>query len=85
MCRFHNLASCVLFSWWRLCVVLASLNIFWPIAHIFGWIEYEICWTWHVMFAFTFAHVVMSAIQLVGVIANMAFLLVAGDLIGCRS
>lgn len=66
-------------------MMLTSLDILGPIAHVLGRIEDEIRRAWHVMFALTFAHVIVRAVGLVGMIADVTILLFARDLVGCVS
>lgn len=65
-------------------MMLASFDIFGPIANILGGVEYQIGWTWHVMLPFTFAHVVMCAVVLVGVVADVSIFFFACYLVSCK-
>lgn len=64
-----------------LCVMLTAFNILRPIANILVEVKHKHCWTWHVMFSFAFAHVVMCAVELVGMITDMAVLFRARHLV----
>lgn len=59
-------------------------NIFGPIANVFVVVEDQIGRTWHVMLSITFAHVVVSAVQFVAVVADVAVFFVAGDFVCCE-
>lgn len=72
-----------LFGWWSLCMMLTSFHVLRPIAYVLVGIEDKVRRTRHVMLAFTLAHVVVGAVQFVRMIADMAILLVASDLVSC--
>lgn len=64
-----------------LCVMLAAFDILRPITNILVEVKHKHCWTGHVMFSFAFAHVVMCAVELVGMITDMAVLFSARHLV----
>lgn len=59
----------------------AALHVLRPVAHVLVRIEDQIGGTGHVVLAFTLAHVVHLAVRFVGMVADVAVLLVAGDLV----
>lgn len=72
-----DLGSCLR---WR----VTTLNILGPIADILLGIEDQVGRTWHMMFTFTFAHIVMCAVGPILVVANMTILLRAGYIVSYR-
>lgn len=67
-----------------LCVMLASLNVLGPIADVLVEVKYKIGGTRHVVLALSFAHVIVRAIQLVRVVADVTVLLSARHFVGCE-
>lgn len=65
-------------------MMLTSLNVLGPVADVLIGIKYKIGGTGHVMFSFSFAHVIMRAVVLVRVVANVAILLSTCDFVGCK-
>lgn len=65
----------------RFCRLVATLHILGPIAYILLWVENQVGRTWHMMFAFTFAHVVVSAVIPILVVAYVAIFLFAGHIV----
>lgn len=63
-------------------MMLASFYILGPIANILVVVEHQILRTRHVMFPLSLAHVVHSAVGLVGVVRNVAIFLFASDFVG---
>lgn len=64
--------------------MLTSLNVLGPVADVLIGIKYKIGGTRHVMFSLSFAHVIMRAVVLVRVVANVAILLSTRDFVGCK-
>lgn len=62
-----------LIGWSCLSVLLTAFDIFGPVANILRRIENKVCWTWHMVFPFSFTHIVLSAVSLIWVIANVTF------------
>lgn len=82
----NSIISCLkliftLIGWRCLSVLLATFYIFRPVTNIFGGIEDEICWTWHMMLPLSFAHVIMSTVSFVWMIAYVTFFLITCNFI----
>ena len=65
-----------------LSVMGASFYIFWPITDVFVVVEDQVLWAGHVMFPFSFAHVVHGAISFVRVVRYVAVLFFTDYFIG---
>lgn len=62
-------------------MLLTAFYIFRPVTNIFGRIENKIRWAWHVMLSLSFAHVIMSAISFVGMVAYMTIFFITCNFI----
>lgn len=63
---------------WR----VTALNILGPIADILLRIEDQVGRTWHVMLAFSLAHVIMGTVGPILVVANVSILFRTGHIVG---
>lgn len=63
-------------------MVLASLNVLGPIADVLVGVKYKIGGAGHVVLALSFAHVVVRAVDLVRVVADVTVLLGARHFVG---
>lgn len=58
-----------------LCMMMTAFNILGPITNVLVEVEDQLSWTWHVMLTFPFTHVVMCAIELIGMVADVTILI----------
>ena len=63
-------------------MVLAALDVLRPVAHVLVGVKYKIGRAGHVVLALSLAHVVVGAVVLVRVVADVAVLLRARHLVG---
>lgn len=75
---------CLPSSRWRLSVMGTTFYVLWPIAYILIRVEYQVWWTWHVVFSFSFAHVVVCAVSFVRVIGNVTIFFFTNNFGSCK-
>lgn len=72
------------FGGWGLSVMLATLNVFWPITDVLIDVKDQVRGAWHVVFPLSLAHVVVRTIGIVLVVRDMAVFFFACNFIGWK-